>query len=69
MAFDHDGNFRQDFFDEFFDKNDQGGKGGLTLREGLAGIRKHKFPWDIFGQVSDAFECKSLGWLGRSVLT
>ena len=58
MAFDHQGRFRQQMLDEFFEKNDRDGKDGLTFEEGLKGIRDHRFAWDIFGQISDLFECK-----------
>ena len=58
MAFDHQGRYRQQFLDEFFEKNDRDGKDGLTFEEGLKGIRDHRFAWDIFGQISDLFECE-----------
>lgn len=59
LAFDNEGRFRPQFFDEFFARNDKEGKGGLTFWEGYNGLRKIRFAWDIFGQISAFFECKS----------
>lgn len=58
MAFDNEGRFRPQMFDEFFAKFDRDGKGGVTFSEGFEGLRKQKMAWDIFGQISDMFECK-----------
>lgn len=59
MAFDNEGRFRPQFFDEFFARNDVEGKGGLTFWEGYNGLRRIRFAWDIFGQISTLFECES----------
>lgn len=59
LAFDNEGRFRPQFFDEFFERNDKDGKGGLTFWEGYNGLRRIRFAWDIFGQISAFFECKS----------
>jgi hypothetical protein len=59
MAFNNEGIFRPQFMDEFFDKFDRDGKGGLTFEEGLHGLRRIRMTWDAFGQVSAMFECKS----------
>lgn len=58
LAFDNDGHYRPQFLDEFFSKNDRDGKGGLTFQEGFYGLRKIRFAWDIFGQISAFFECE-----------
>lgn len=56
LAFDNEGRFRPQFFDEFFARNDKEGKGGLTFWEGYHGLRRIRFAWDIFGQISAFFE-------------
>lgn len=58
MAFDNDGRFRPQILHEFFERNDKDGKGGLTFEEGLYGLRRIRFAWDIFGQISTLFECE-----------
>lgn len=60
LAFDNEGRFRPQFFDEFFARNDKEGKGGLTFWEGYYGLRRIRNAWDIFGQISAFFECELL---------
>ncbi|KAK5070860.1 hypothetical protein LTR64_003834 [Lithohypha guttulata] len=56
LAFDNEGKYRPQFLDEFFERNDKDGKGGLTFEEGYYGLRRIRFAWDIFGQISAFFE-------------
>ena len=60
LTFNNWGSFQPAFFDEFFERCDVGGKGGVTFSEGYGGLRRLKNPWDIFGQISVLFECKSV---------
>lgn len=62
QAFDNQGRFRPQFFDEFFEQNDPEGKGGVTFWDGYQGLRNIHYAWDIFGQISAFFECKLISF-------
>lgn len=60
LSIDNWGEYRPALLDEFFDRYDVEGKGGVTFWEGFYGLRDMRNPWDIFGQISVLFECKSI---------
>lgn len=59
MAFDNQGDLTPERLDEWFDRWDKEGKGGLTFAQGWRGVRGMRMVWDAFGQVSAFFECES----------
>lgn len=55
-TFDSEGRFRPQPLEDFFEKFDRDGKGGLTKGELWQGLRRSRMGFDFFGQVSAMFE-------------
>jgi peroxygenase len=58
MAFDNEGRFRPQQFEDLFEKYDEGDKGGLNVRDVVKMIKGQRLVMDIFGLLAAIFECE-----------
>jgi len=56
MAYDNQGRFRPQMFEEFVKDYDKGGKGGLDKSDFFDAWRGLRNAWDLFGWVGFPFE-------------
>lgn len=58
MAYDAEGRFRPQNFEDFFAKYDKHGKNGLTIWEVANALRGQAFAFDFFGCTAASLECE-----------